>query len=85
MAPRRPAGYPVGDMWDVILGVILAVMCGLIGLLGATLVGYYLLRLFGVARLTGQAGRWAVLGFGLPVGIVGLLYGYRLGVTLVHV
>lgn len=71
-------------MWDTILGIILSLLCGLIGLGGAGLIAYQVLRIVGVPHANGQALRWAVGAFGIPVGIVGLFVGWRLGVTLVY-
>jgi hypothetical protein len=80
--PRR-AGYAYPIMWDAILGIILSTLCGLIGLMGAGLVGYYLLRLVGVPDANRRAAWWATVAFGIPAAVVGLVYGYWLGSTLV--
>ena len=71
-------------MLDALLGAILGVLCAVVGLLGAGLVGYQFLLLCGVPRTDRRAVFWAVVGFGAPAAVAGFVIGYRIGATLVY-
>src|SRR5687768_12847851 len=82
--PGVAVRYPAPPMLDALLGSILGVLCALVGLMGAGLLGYQLLLLFGVPKTGRKAVFWAVAGFGVPAAIAGFLIGYRIGATLVY-
>jgi hypothetical protein len=71
-------------MLDALLGAILGVLCAVVGLMGAGLLGYQLLLLFGVPKAGRKAMFWAAVAFGAPGAIAGFWIGYRIGSTLVY-
>jgi hypothetical protein len=71
-------------MWDILLGVILGSICAATGFLGAALIGYHILLLFGVSNVQKKAAMWSAIGFGIPAAVVAFVIGYRMGSTLVY-
>ncbi|HEX8916185.1 MAG TPA: hypothetical protein VF796_27800 [Humisphaera sp.] len=71
-------------MLFILLCLIMSALCGAVGLLGATLVGHTILRLFGVSNERFRAWKLAALAFGLPAMLAGGAFGYWIGTTLVE-
>lgn len=71
-------------MWDILLGCILGTICAITGCIGAALIGYHILLLFGVSNAQRRAAYWSVIGFGIPAAIAAFLVGYHIGSTIVY-
>jgi hypothetical protein len=69
--------------WNVLLSSIVGVISAIGGGLAGSLIGYHVLRLFGVSNEQRKAAFWSVIAFGLPAAAAAFAVGYSIGSGLV--